>query len=339
VSRPAILFRADASHAMGLGHVARLCAMMEEVDPAIAAPYALFGGDDTVAAWTRSQGVTAEVRPWTTADVLAAADLRHARTVVIDGPHLAVALLPSLAERGIRTLLVDDRGHCTFPLDAVVNHNFHAPVLAPSYPGARLRLLGRDYLLVRRAIRRFTRGSCRPREAGPLRVVVSFGGSDPVGATARIVRLIPSNRPLELLVIIGPGYRDDRALCSAARVAIAAGHTIEVRRNPVDPGELFVTADAAICSAGGTLGELAYLGCPALGFAIVPDQVLSAHSQVRNGLIAGGRTLAETDDDAIRTELLGFLLGDRRRRDQRERALATADGLGARRVVSEALSA
>ncbi|HEX3476586.1 MAG TPA: hypothetical protein VHT91_16285 [Kofleriaceae bacterium] len=39
----------------------------------------------------------------------------------------------------------------------------------------------------------------------------------------------------------------------------------------------------------------------------------------------------------MRTELHAFLTGDRRRREQRERALATADGLGAERVVAEAL--
>jgi hypothetical protein len=74
-----------------------------------------------------------------------------------------------------------------------------------------------------------------------------------------------------------------------------------------------------------------------LGFAIVPDQVVPAHSQAGSGLIAGGGSLAEIDDEAVRAELDAFLVGDRRRREQRERALATADGLGARRVVAEAL--
>jgi UDP-2,4-diacetamido-2,4,6-trideoxy-beta-L-altropyranose hydrolase len=337
MTRPAILFRADASHTLGLGHVARLCALLQEVDPSTVRPVALFGGDDSVAPWARSQGVSAEIKPWTTAEVLAAAVAHGAHTVVIDGPDLATTLIPPLAEHGIRTVMIDDRGHCALSTDAVVNHNFHAPVLAASYPGARLRLLGRNYLLLRRAIRRFTRGSCRPRDIERLRVIISFGGSDPVGATARIVGLIPANRPLDLLIMIGPGYRDDRPLHHAAKAAVAAGHTVEVCRDPSDPASLFITADAAICSAGGTLGELAYLGCPALGLAIVPDQVLPARSQLRNGLIAGGRILSETDDDAIRAELLAFLLGDRRRRDQRELALATADGLGASRVVAEAL--
>jgi spore coat polysaccharide biosynthesis predicted glycosyltransferase SpsG len=140
------------------------------------------------------------------------------------------------------------------------------------------------------------------------------------------------------VVLVGPGYRDHVALQLAGKAAVAAGHSLEVRDNPGDPGELYVTSDAAICSAGGTLGELAYLGCPALGFAIVPDQIAPAASQARSGLIAGGRSLAETDDDAVRAALDAFVTGDRHRREQRERALATADGLGPRRVVTEALA-
>ena len=337
MTRPAILLRADASHAIGLGHVARLCALIEEIDPGTAEPIALFGGDAAVAAWSHAQGLAAPVRPWTTAEVLAAAARPDLRAVVVDGAALAAALIPPLAERGVRTVLVDDRGDCALPADTIVNHNFHAPVLASGYPAARHCLLGRDYLLLRRAIRRYPRGSCRPRDIARLRVVISFGGSDPVGATARVVQLVPSNRPLDLLVITGPGYRDDGALHAGAKAAAAAGHSIEVRHDPADPGALFVAADAAICSAGGTLGELAYLGCPALGFAIVDDQVVAATSQARGGLIAGGRRLDQLDDDAVRAELLGFLLSDRRRRAIRERALATADGLGARRVVAEAL--
>jgi spore coat polysaccharide biosynthesis predicted glycosyltransferase SpsG len=337
VTRPAILLRADASHALGIGHVARLSALLEEIDPSTAEPIALFSGDDAIAGWSRSQRISADIRPWSTADVLATATRRAARAVVVDGPALAAALLPPLAAAGIRTVLVDDAGHAALPVDTVVNHNFHAPALEASYPTARRRLLGRSYLLVRRAIRRFPRGACRPRDGSRLRVLVSFGGSDPAGATARVLGLIPPGRPLDLIVITGPGYRDQSALHAAGKAAIAAGHTLEVRHNPSDPGELFVTADAAICSAGGTLGELAYLGCPALGFAIVPDQVLPATSQARSGLIAGGRSLAEVDDATVRAELHAFIDGDRRRRDQRERALATADGLGARRVVAEAL--
>jgi spore coat polysaccharide biosynthesis predicted glycosyltransferase SpsG len=285
----------------------------------------------------RRHGIAADPRPWTTADVLAAAQAPHVRAVVIDGPPLAGALAPVLAAHRIRTVVIDDRGDLALPLDTVVNHNFHAPTLAATYPTARLRLLGRRYLMLRRAIRRYTRGSCRPRVAARLRVVVTFGGSDPVGATARALRLIPPDRPLDLVVIAGPGFRDDEAVRLAARAATTAGHIVELVHAPEDTGGLFVSADAAICSAGGTLGELAYLGCPAIAFAIVPDQVPAAYAQARSGLVAGGHTWSDTDDDALRAELLAFLTDDARRRDLRQHALATADSGGARRIVAEAL--
>jgi UDP-2,4-diacetamido-2,4,6-trideoxy-beta-L-altropyranose hydrolase len=336
-ARPAIVFRADASHGLGFGHVARLAAVIEEAELAGAEPIALFGGDDTVAAWTRRHAIAASVGSWTTDDVLAAAAAPRVRAVVIDGPALTAALVPALAARAIRTVVIDDAADAALPVDAVVNHNFHAPTLADRYTAARLRLLGRKYLMLRRAVRRYSRGACRPNPGIRLRVVVSFGGSDPVGATARTLRLLPPARPTDLIVVIGPGFRDVIALEAAAEAATAAGHTVEIVRDADDIGQLFVRADAAICSAGGTLGELAYLGCPALAFAIVPDQIPGATSQVRAGLISGGRPWSSISDDTLRSELLAFLSADADRRDLRQRALATADDAGPHRIVAEAL--
>lgn len=337
--RPQILFRGDASYALGYGHVARLCALIEELETELDGelePRVLLGGDRELAAWAGHHGIPAEVKLWTTAEVVALADRSTVRAVVVDGPALAAELIPALDDRGVRTVLIDDRG-CALPADVVVNHNFHAPALASTYPAARRRLLGRKYLLLRRTIRRYARGSCRPRETPVLRVVITFGGSDPVGATARILRLLPRDRALELVVVAGPGFRDHDALADAAREAEAAGHSVRVVRDPDDPGALFVSADAAICSAGGTLGELAYLGCPALAFAIAGDQVICARTQIRSGLIAGGRVWSEMTDDVIRADLSAFLADGQRRHHQRHRALATADALGPHRILTEAL--
>jgi spore coat polysaccharide biosynthesis predicted glycosyltransferase SpsG len=337
MTRPRIIFRADASHAIGLGHVARLCAVIEEAEAAGLQPIAMFGGDPALAPWIRSHGITADVRPWTPDELIAAALHPDTRAVVIDGPALATALIPGLAAHRIRTVLIDDHGHSALPVDTVINHNAHAPQLAATYPAAQHRLLGRSYLMLRRQIRRYTRGACRPSPRTRLRIVLSFGGSDPVGATARTLALLPPDRPSDVCAIAGPSFRDDPALQRAAATATTAGHTVELHRAPDDPARLFIAADAAICSAGGTLGELAYLGCPALGFAIVPDQVASARSQVRTGLISGGRIWSRLDDDAVRSQLLTFVLDDRFRHDQRQRALASVDGAGTRRIVAEAL--
>jgi spore coat polysaccharide biosynthesis predicted glycosyltransferase SpsG len=331
-----ILFRADASHGLGFGHVARLCALIEELHAQNDETFSLFGGDaPALASWTNHHNLNAVFGEWSPTQVLQVADDHRVTTVVIDGPALALELAPRLAERKIRTVVIDDAGDIMLPVAAVVNHNIHAPQL--KYPTAKRSLLGRRYLMLRQEIRRYTRGSCRPMASSRLRVLVTFGGSDPVDATSRTLSWLPDDRPLELVVIAGPSYQHDEALRAAIAVAISRGHTVDLRRSPDDPGALFVSADAAICSAGGTLGELAYLGCPALAYGVSPDQVVPARYQVRNGLISGGRTWADTDDATLHSDLEAFLLDDAARLAQRQRALATADGDGAKRVLEEAL--
>jgi spore coat polysaccharide biosynthesis predicted glycosyltransferase SpsG len=340
MTRSRVVFRADASHELGFGHVARLCALIEEVQAQGGVAIPLFGGDaPSVLSWAHDRDLAVEVGDWSPSQIVQVARAQHATAVVVDGHAVAAELVPKLLDNKIPTVLVDDDGKCALPVSAIVNHNFHAGALGATYPCAQRRLLGRRYLMLRRDIRRFTRGSCRPMAGARLRVVVTFGGSDPVDATSRALRLLPADRPLELVVIAGPGYRHDEALDAAIAIAVAAGHTVDLRRAPDDPGSLFVSADAAICSAGGTLGELAYLGCPAIAYAIVRDQLVPARQQVREGLISGGRNWNETDDDLLRADLLHFLLDDQVRKDQRLRALATADGDGTRRIVEEALEA
>lgn len=333
-----VLLRADASHGGGFGHVARLCAIIEDLQERGLEPIPMFGGDTpALAPWAEYHKLDALIGNWSFTQIVQVVEQNNVGTVVLDGPAIVNDLVPKLAERKIRTVVIDDKGTVAAPLHAIVNHNIHAPQLAGTYPLAKKKLLGRRYLMLRREIRNFTRGSCRPMNMTRLRVIITYGGSDPVDATSRTLRLLPAERPLELVVIAGPGYTHDDALREAVGIAIANGHTVDLRRAPDDPGALFVSADAAICSAGGTLGELAYLGCPALAYAIASDQIVPARHQVRLGLIFGGRNWNETSDELLRSDFEYFLNSDKERAEQRQRALATADSDGAKRIVEEAL--
>lgn len=233
MSRTRILFRADASHELGFGHVARVCALIEEAVERGEEPVAMFGGDlAAVVRWSSDRGIDVNAKQWSTTEMLQAASDPRVRALVIDGPQLAADLVPKLGDVPVPIAILDDNGHCTYGVSTIVNHNFHATSLVAAYPGVAHRLLGRRYLMLRKDIRKFTRGSCRPMASARLRLIVSFGGSDPVGATARVVRLAPDDRPLELVVIAGPGFRDDEALAAAVAIARKTGHTVDVRRSP-----------------------------------------------------------------------------------------------------------
>lgn len=297
-----IAIRATATSAIGLGHVARCAALVEEFAARGIVADAMFDGDASLRVWAATRSLTlAPIGPFDDHDL-----------VIVDGPHL----LPDIVAR--RVVALDDRG-TTATVDVAINHNVHAtPAM---YPNARRTLLGRDYLMLRRDITRHGHGACAPRAM--RRILVTMGGSDPPNATARILAALPPT--IDVDVIVGPGYRGD--LPSHPRAT--------VHRAPPDPAAIFVRADAAISSAGGTLGELAYLGVPALGVAIVEDQVAPAAQLAREGAIAGGLWLEDVVLDDV---LASFLTDHARRAAIRDRALATADGRGPARIADALLA-
>lgn len=331
-----VLLRADGGHATGVGHLARVAGIGQALRDAGHRPVLLLGGElDLVGAWCAAHQVDAALGMWDAAQVRATATATGAAAVLIDG-QLLVRNLGSafLGDAALATFIVDDLGGVDLPVAAIINHNVGADALAATYPRAHQRLLGRSYLILRRDILRHGRGACAPRAGGRLRVLVTFGGSDPVGATGRILAALPATPSLDITVLCGPAFRDQATLQREAVRLLAMGHDLEVVHGTATPGDYVVRADLAICAAGGTLGELAYLGCPALAFAIVPDQEATARAQAAAGLIAGGDRLTTLGDEPLRQQLAAFLADDVGRARVREAALASADGYGAARIVA-----
>lgn len=334
MTRRPVLFRADASHALGFGHVARLAALVEELRRCGDEPCIWFGADAAARRWLAARALpTVAVAP-APATVVAEARARGA-IVVVDGLALARSLVPALVAERVSVAVIDDRGEAPWQVDVVVNPNLHAPGLAARYAAARTALLGRRYAMLRAEIREIGRGGTRARHPRTrLRVAVTFGASDPIGATARVVGGLSRDRPLQLDVIAGPGFRDERALERAVAQARARGHAVTIHRSPPDLAAIFAGADAAISAAGGTLAELAYLGCPAFALAIADDQVEPARAQAAAGLVAGGLDARTLEASALEESLARFVADDVQREVYRERALATIDAEGPRRILA-----
>src|SRR5688572_15271203 len=92
MSRPRLLFRADASHALGFGHVARLCALIEEAEAQGYEAIAMFGGDETaIRAWAADRKLTVDLRVWSATELVQAAEHPRVRAMFVDGPMLAPA--------------------------------------------------------------------------------------------------------------------------------------------------------------------------------------------------------------------------------------------------------
>jgi UDP-2,4-diacetamido-2,4,6-trideoxy-beta-L-altropyranose hydrolase len=189
--KPAVLLiRADASPAIGTGHVMRCLALAQAwQDAGGAATFAVAEIPDALGPRLSGEGISVErfhLTPGGPQDAAAtvALAIRHkADWVVIDGDRFGSDFLVTIRAAGLRVLLIDDfADRDTFAADLIVNPNLDADGMSYRRRGASAPLLlGSPYVLLRREFRqRTSRKEIRPNGN---RILVTLGGSDPENLT------------------------------------------------------------------------------------------------------------------------------------------------------------
>ncbi|HYD70509.1 UDP-2,4-diacetamido-2,4,6-trideoxy-beta-L-altropyranose hydrolase [Azospirillum sp.] len=285
-----VLFRADADPVMGTGHVMRCLAVAEALaDLGHAARFAAVALTATLEARLAAAGFPShriDAPAGSAADAgrtLALASGLEAATVVIDGYHFDEAFRAALrAGGGRRMATFDDLGATPLHADVVVNPSLHAAAL-PYHrlaPGARL-LLGPNCLPLRRDIRRAARSPAPPLPERRA-LLLSFGGSDPLGLTLPCLeRLAPELAEGERLLLV-VGGSDPRAGAVLAR-AVALGDRVEAHHDTPDMGALMARCGLAVSAGGGTIGELAAIGVPPLVVVVADNQAPAAMEAAGQG--------------------------------------------------------
>ena len=201
---PFAVLRADADPNIGMGHLMRTLALGEglvelgwRVALAFNAPPEVAPATETASiAWSPVSGHTGTVE-----DALQVAALEP-DLVVVDGYQFDASFYVELGDRGCRYAVIDDNGE-TSARDPVLvlNQNPHAAASTYAHlPSSRL-LLGLEFALLRRAIRDIeAEGGGAEHRA---RVLVSIGGSDPLGLTVPVVTEL-AHLDVDLRVAIGP---------------------------------------------------------------------------------------------------------------------------------------
>jgi spore coat polysaccharide biosynthesis predicted glycosyltransferase SpsG len=280
--RPLVLFRADASSAMGLGHLMRCRAVAEAVvergaeavfamvEPALASEAVLgnipaelvrlpgpAGGADDLAALLALQ---VERRPVIT---------------VADGYHLSDAYQRAIAAAGPLAVFWDAPDRSEVPAAVVIDASPRASAAdyARIAPQARM-LLGAPHALIRRDLRQAMAMPGVPL-AQRRQVLVTFGGSDPRGLTAEVASRLLAQLPGEIGVtaLAGAAYARPQELWN---LADTWAQRLHVAINPPSVVPYFTAAGLAVTAGGGTIGELAALGLPALVAVVVDNQSAAA---------------------------------------------------------------
>ena len=338
-----LVVRADATTESGTGHMMRTLALAQAwLDAGGHARWLVADGPAALLERIADEGIEVVPVAASTGSRADAAELRGelsrdpAAIAVVDGVHFDEAYLDGLGDTSARVLLISDRAdRASYPVGFLLNQNAHADRSAYPADATCRFLLGTRYVLLRREFAADPPPRTTPGVAH--RILVTFGGADPTGMTARTVealRLLPGDLQaiVEVRFIIGAANADGPAIASAVAAA-DLGYRASLERAVADMPARMAWADLAITSGGSTVWELARTGCPALVAETVPIEQLLVTGLDRVGLFgrlgpeAGLETRRMANEIAAKAEDMPW------RAAMSALGMRLVDGRGARRVV------
>ncbi|MGH9200898.1 MAG: UDP-2,4-diacetamido-2,4,6-trideoxy-beta-L-altropyranose hydrolase [Vicinamibacterales bacterium] len=234
-----------------------------------------------------------------------------------------------------RMLVLDDLADRRHECDILLDQNFF-PEMEQRYealvpPGCRL-LVGPHYALLREEFQsaRATSQRMRSRTGDIRRVLVSFGGTDASGETAKTLEALKRlGDPFEVEVVIGPTNSagvDIRALAEG-RPGVTCHTGVRTM------AELMARSDLLVGAGGTTIWEACCVGVPAMVTAIVANQHESCRALAEHGYVV---YLGETEKvgvDRIRTALAHLVENPWLVRHLGSASSRLTDGLGVSRVI------
>ncbi len=341
-----LIIRADASVAIGSGHVMRCVALAQAwQDAGGEVVFAMAQSTPAIEARLRSEHIKIvglQAMAGSRQDAIQAADLaqsHQASWVVVDGYQFDDEYQDGIKQTGLNLLFVDDIGHCAhYSADLVLNQNVHAQEQSYRHREAHTRLLlGTRYAMLRREFAPWRQWR-REFTSTAHKVLVTMGGSDPDNGTKRVIESLPLVRVngLEIKILVGNSNPHYSSLENAVnQSSVAVGLLRDARNLP----ELMAWADVAISAAGSTCWELCLLGLPALLIDLAENQRPVAEELNRLGAAIHLGSTKNITSGKIADKLQALILSMELRTKMSERARGLVDGDGAGRVVSAIESA
>jgi UDP-2,4-diacetamido-2,4,6-trideoxy-beta-L-altropyranose hydrolase len=335
-----ILIRADASAAIGTGHVMRCLALGQAWQDA-GGQVVFAMADSTPATLARLAAencavtsICAQAGSLEDAECLSRlASEISASWIVLDGYSFSSNYCRRMKEASARQLFVADHdSEDELVSDLVLNHNLHAK---QSMYGRRssdnVVLLGLRFALLRREFNGW-RGWHRQTPPTARKILVTMGGSDPAGLSELAIQALQRVRLNGLEIILVAGGSNPRFEGLRSRARNLEGN-LRVETDVTNIPELMAWADLGISAAGSTYLEMCMLRLPSIVIDGADNQLPIAHELHRRGVaVHVARGAAIVHELALQMETL--ISSAQLRAYLSERAAALVDGRGAARVVA-----
>ncbi len=332
-----MLVRADASSAIGSGHVMRCLALAKAWQHAGGGACFLtaesIGALDERFAQEDVRHERIAVQPGTPDDAeQTVALVRRLGTswVVVDGYRFKPDYIHQLKMSGARVLALDDDVRFDYyEADVVLNQNIDARAESYKREGSTHLLLGAKYVLLRpEFLAEQPRGEIA-RVA--RRLLVTMGGSDPENVASTVMRALARlEADFEVTVVAGGGNPHYESLQELVK---RLPGKVQLERSSVNMAAIMRWADVAISAAGGTCWELAYLGVPMILITASRDQEENASAISKTGAALSLGWHANLSEDDILEAIKKVMNDPEGRGAMSKSGRALVDGKGAARVV------
>lgn len=281
------VIRADASAAIGMGHVTRCLALAQQLRASgVSVEFVCRdAAGDLLSAIETAHGFKVSCLPADVADWrddlsgtlgLACRDSRP-DWIVVDHYQLDARWEKGAKENCGRLLAIDDIADRDHGSDLLLDQNLHAAPEARyrnRVPQACRMLLGPRFALLRSEFNAW-QGWRRDIPPRATRVLVTLGGGDAEDVTSTVLTGLAqiAEFPLEIHALAGSGHpRWAQLQTLAARLGGEGRHRIVLERHSDRMPELMAWADVAVTGGGSTAWELAFMGLPSLLITLSEDQ-------------------------------------------------------------------
>lgn len=322
MQQPQAIIRCEAGGTTGLGHAVRCSALAGRLHQA--GWRVSVAISDTGYAAVPDLAALPRLRP--EAAVETPADL-----VILDGYDFGIELEQKFRRAGRKLLVIDDAP--TRPHEAHILLDSTLGRTADEYesvaPSACV-LAGAAYVPLRPAFRRARaeRWQRFKAESQPpvQRVLVSFGGTDPLDHTGKVLTALAEHAPaLTFVVVMGPSA----AHLESVRTQVAELPGAELHIAPADMAGLMAGCDLALGAGGTSSWERCCLGLPTLVLIIAENQRPGAERLAASG----AAWLIDDTLDAIADRFAALLADSPARAKMAEAGRALIDGRGLDRVL------
>jgi UDP-2,4-diacetamido-2,4,6-trideoxy-beta-L-altropyranose hydrolase len=333
-----VVIRADASAAVGSGHVMRCLSLADALSArGDSVSFVSRGMPAHLAQWIAEHGHRLVAMPENALDERSDADHTRATAagcdwLVVDHYDLGVNWERSVRDSTARMLAIDDLGRA-HECNLLVDQNLGPEPdnrYADRVPPHCTRLLGPSHALLRAEFAEM-HARMRAREGSVRRLLVFLGGMDAGNATERVLDVVAAACPADVAVDVVVGASHPALQRIQSRVsALPAGRCHVQVANMV---ELLAAADLAVGAGGTATWERCALGVPTLAVCIADNQrELLAHAS-RAGVVYVPDAADQLDARMLATHLRALLGNAALRQQMSSRGLELVDGQGAQRVA------